>query len=330
MAAAAVAAAAGVGPADAGAIRVENTFRVDYELTADWKKRVETQGTVAADALSYTLKGRLPDVRFEDAVLQGDVSATVLTTVEGDMSTAFSNPEGTSSSCSGGPTQVAGMVGLGHVPGTTSIWLLPAIGARATGTCQDTDGGTPEGTLAVGVPTPKPSGVPGLRAGAQRFAPRFADLDTGSWSGPVKLSYTGAECGRPEEGGTCSLDFSGTLRLTRTARRLVQNDADDLLAPVQTPKPPRLDPRKREGKATVRCPRACDIEAIIGVFGQKNGKPHISYPVRRRQRLKAQGSATVRVPLSARARKAAKEGMAVMALDVGLGGKRLRATYPLR
>lgn len=115
------------------------------------------------------------------------------------------------------------------------------------------------------------------------------------------------------------MEITGTLRFTRTGRRLVENPEDDLLAPVETPRKPRLDGRKQNGKATVRCPQACDIEALIGVFGQKNGKPHISHPVRRKQRLRAKGTTTVTVPLNARLRKAARAGTAVMALEVRTG-----------
>lgn len=309
---------------------MENTFRVEYELTVTSNHRLEASGTVLSEALSYTVSGQLPEARFEDRVLQGDVSSTLSTAVTGTMSTAFSNPEGTSSSCSGGPTQVTGIVGLGHVTGTTDLWFLPAVGALATGTCQDTDGGTPEGVLTVGVPKPKASTVVGVRPGAQRLETRFAELDGGTWSRPIKLSYAGQECLRhPEEGGTCTVEITGTLRFTRTGRRLVENPEDDLLAPVETPRKPRLDGRKQNGKATVRCPQACDIEALIGVFGQKNGKPHISHPVRRKQRLRAKGTTTVTVPLDARLRKAARAGTAVMALEVRTGGKRRRATYPL-
>jgi hypothetical protein len=326
----AVVASTALGPGDAHAVRVENTFRVDYDVTVASSYRLETFGTVTSNALSYTVRGELPEVRFEDSILQQNVNGTLSTAVEGTMATAFSNPGGTSSSCNGGTTQVTGAVGLGHVTGFAAIWFLPTLSARATGTCQDTDGGTPEGVLTVDPPKPKASGVEGLPPGAQRFETGFAELDSGSWSRPIKLSYTGEECLRhPKEGGSCTTDITGTLRLTRTRRRLVESPEDDMLAPVETPRKPRLDGPKRNGKATVRCPRACDIEATIGVFGQKNGKPHISYPVRRTRRLKAKGSTTVTVPLNARGRRAVRDGTAVMALEVRMGGKRRRATYPL-
>jgi hypothetical protein len=77
---------------------------------------------------------------------------------------------------------------------------------------------------------------------------------------------------------------------------------------------------------TFECAKACEIEALIGVFGGTRKHPKVT-PIRsRKMRLKANTATTVSLPVNAKARAAAKQGRLVMTLKAK-GGK--RQIYPL-
>jgi len=95
-------------------------------------------------------------------------------------------------------------------------------------------------------------------------------------------------------------------------------------------KKPKLDKKKRKAETTVECPSACDIEAIIGVFGGTKKKPRVIERRTKKAKLKAAGTKTVKVPLTAKVRAAAKRGQAAMQLKVTIAGKAHVQTFRLK
>lgn len=319
-------------PAPSTAETVINTFRVDYEVLVQWEHRQVFGEATTFDGMAYDLKGRLPDVTWKGAVLDTASHAVVKTRKEGSVTANTTNPAATSIACSGGPIQLDGMVAMGPVAGTTKVWFAPWLGARGETQCRDSDGKTGAGALGLtSVGTAKP-GSAAAPPGAAIVAPTFGQLDRSSWQIPYHRSFGGKDCPRFTAGHTtkCILDLSGRLTFTRVARKSEADGADDLLGPVEVQKPPKAQPKRGRATTTVECPKACDIEALIGVFGMKNGRPHVSYPARRTTRGKAGRATTVSVPMGSGARTAAKQGLAVMELRVRMGGKTRKGRYPLR
>lgn len=308
-------------------IDVINDFRVEYEAKVTWNQHESEPGYNEDRALSYTVKGSLPNARFIDGALSPAVSRKVDTTVEGTASTERDQPEGTSASCSGKTVTVRGLVGLGLTG--KGFWLGPWLSGTGSGSCTDSDGGTPPLTLLVGWPgaqeTPETLSTP---AGAYEFVVPSHRMDVDQWSKPFRLTFDDDKCPNYQATTTvsCSYLMEGTLTLTRVSRKEEEEDPliDELLAPIE---PPKLNRKKTKATTEVECAKACDIEALIGVFGGTRKRPKVT-PIRsRKQRLKANKATTISLPLNARARAAAKRGTLVMTLKAK-GGK--RRIYPLR
>lgn len=325
----AVAAVAGGAPGSAPAAKTKpkmdvfNTFAVTYEATVNWKAHESQAPWTGTSALSYTVKGALPNVVFNGTTLIRTANASIGTTVEGDASDVTTNPEGTSVDCHGTAVQVSGAVGVGKAPGGTAIWFLPAIGGTASGDCTDSDGkhspmelkvGWPAGTDVTTAAPPDATLIP-LTLGA---------IDRASWSKPFRITFDDEKCPRysPSMTISCSYEIKGELRMTRVEREEHEN-FDHLLAPDD---PPKLNRKKTKATTEVECTKACDIEAMIGVFGGTRKHPKVT-PIRtKKMRLKADKATTISLPLNAKARTAAKQGRLVMTLKVK-GGK--RQIYPL-
>lgn len=319
-------------PAPSSADTVLNTFRVDYEVLVQWEHRQRFGEATTFDGMSYDLTGRLPDVTWRGAVLDGPSHAVVKTRKEGSVTATTTNPGGTSIDCAGGPIQLDGMVAMGPVAGTTKVWFAPWLGAQGETWCKDSDGKTGPGAqklATIGTATPGSGVAP---VGSAVVAPTFAQLDRSSWQIPYRRGFSAKDCPRFAAASTtkCHLEVSGRLLFTRVSRKSEQDANDGLLGPVEVPKAPKAEPKRKRATATVECPKACDIEALIGVFGMKDGKPHVSWPSRRTTRGKAGKATTVTVPMGSGARAAAKQGLAVMELRVRMGGKTRKGRYPLR
>lgn len=311
---------------------VVNTFQVEYDVLVQWEHQRRYGEAALFDGLSYHLKGTLPNVTFRDRKLTRHSHALVQRTQEGSATANTENPGGTSVWCAGGPVRIDGMAALGQDPDTSKLWFGTWFGAEAATECRDSDGKTGAGAqkvATIGSARPDATVVP---IGAATFTPSPAVLDSAAWKAPYHRTFVAKDCPGFTAGPTtkCVLDVSGTVRFTRVSRTTEDGDNDNLLGPVEVPKPPKAQPRRGRATATVRCPRACDVEALIGVFGTKDGKPHVSWPARRTRRLKAGRATAVAVPMGAGARKAAAQGLAVMELRVRMAGRTRTARYPLR
>jgi hypothetical protein len=305
---------------------VINEFRVEYEAKVTWKLHDSLPGYNEDRSLGYTVKGSLPNARFISGALSPAVSRMVDTTVEGTATTERVQPEGTSASCSGKTVTVRGLVGLGLTG--KGFWLGPWISGTGTGSCTDTDGGTPPLTLQVGWPgaqeTPESLSTP---AGAYEFVVPSHRMDVDRWSKPFRIAFDDDKCPNYRATTTisCSYVMEGTLTLNRVSRKEEQSDPihDELLSPNE---PPKLNRKKTKATTEVECAKACDIEALIGVFGGTRKKPKVT-PIRRKKvHLKAKSAKTISLPLNAKARAAAKRGTLVMTLKAK-GGK--PQIYPL-
>lgn len=306
---------------------VTNEFRVEYEAKVTWKQHESLPGYNEDRALSYTVKGSLPNARFVSGALSPAVSRRVDTTVEGSASTERVQPEGTSASCSGKTVTVRGIVGLGLTG--KGFWLGPWLSGTGAGSCTDSDGGTPPLSLLVSWPgaeeAPETLSAP---AGAYEFVVPSHRMDVERWSKPFRITFDDDKCPNYRATSTvsCSYVMEGTLTLTRVSRKEEEEDItiDELLGPVE---PPKLNRKKTKATTEVECVKACDIEALIGVFGGTKKKPKVT-PIRRKKvRIEAKRAKTISLPLNAKARAAAKQGTLVMTLKAK-GGK--RRIYPLR
>lgn len=332
-ASATVAAALFLLPAAASAEEVVvNTFQVEYDVLVQWEHQKRYGEVSTFDGVAYQFKGPLPNVTFRDLKLQRHAHAIVKRRIEASATANSENPNGTSIWCSGGPTQIDGMAALGQDPDTSKLWFGGWFGSEAATDCKDSDGKTGPGAqklVSVGSARPDATVVP---IGAATITPSFRTLDAPSWKAPYHRTFVGKDCPGHTAGRTtkCVLDVSGALTFTRVSRTTDDDGVENLLGPVDVPQVPKAQPKRGRATATVECPRACDVEALIGVFGMKDGKPHVSWPAKRRKRLKANRATTIAVPMGSGARSAAKEGRAVMELRVRVSGKRRTARYPLR
>lgn len=313
---------------------VINEFRVEYEAHVTWKHQEALPGWNETGALSYAVKGTLPNVSFVSGALSTAVSRTVDTTVEGAASVERVQPEGTSATCSGKTVTVRGIVGIGRA--RHGIWLGPWLSGTGHGTCNDSDGGT--NPLELKVSWPAPTGKTDdlvVPSGAQEYVLSHR-MDVDRWSEPFRVAVADVErCPNfnPVQTVGCSYEMKGTLTLTRVSRKEEEEDPliDELLGPneplkVNPQKPPKLNRKKTKATTEVECAKACDIEALIGVFGGTKKRPKVT-PIRsKKMRLKAKTAKTISLPLNAKARAVAKQGRLVMTLKAK-GGK--RRIYPL-
>lgn len=313
-----------------------NVFRVSYEVRTEWSHDAAYPGVTDHDAMTFAVKGELPNVVFSGPALAEGVSARVSTAVAGSAASTSNNPEGTSVDCSGDRVQVEGLAALGGGnvgPNKRGFFFAPWIVGRGTGSCKDSDGRTGPFSLSLDLPGEVTTDVRATPPGAVAFAPTFKQLDSGRWSEEFRRTYTGKACpGFDAAASTaCTATVSGRLTLDRVKRDVSQDDDDDLLAPDTKVRKPKLDPKRRKATTTVRCPKACTVEPGIGVFRRrKDGTPWVDERPQRPRRLKAKQEATVTVPLTAGDRAAAKQGLAVMTLGLRMAGKHYSATYPLR
>lgn len=311
---------------------VVNTFEVEYDVLVQWEHRRRYGEATTFDGMAYQFKGALPDVTFRDLKLQRHAHALVSRRQDGSATANTENPGGTSVRCAGGPVQIDGMAALGQDPDTAKLWFGTWFGAEAATECTDSDGKTGPGAqkvTSVGAARPAATVVP---IGAAVVVPSFKTIDSAAWRAPYHRTFVGKECPGFEQGHTtrCVLDVSGTLTFTRTARRTEDDGIENLLAPVEVPAPPKVQPRRKRATTTVECPRTCDVEALIGVFGMRDGRPRITYPARRTKRLRAGRATTLAVPMTAGALRSAGQGLAVLELRVRMGGKVRKGRFPLR
>ncbi|MEV4420044.1 hypothetical protein AB0L40_08730 [Patulibacter sp. NPDC049589] len=325
-----LAALAATAPAHAEVVR--NIYAVTYDATVQWRLEEAFQGVSSSDSVSYNVEGRLPNVTFDDLVLQSPSSVVVKQTKPGTMKLRTDNAQGTSVTCTGGPVTANGMIAVGQIAGSSAFWIAPWLASEGPVTCTDSDGGTGTGEMSVPAPNAANPAATAVPPGGVRLSPSFAQLDSGSWTEEFEKRYTGEECPRYVASSTtsCAWSVQGRIRLRRIGRETRADPNDELLSPAKPTAPPKLDSGRRRAKATVRCPKACDIEALIGAFGMRNGRPHVTPGRSRKVRVKARRTGTVSIALTGAQRAAAGKGTAVMVLRVTIGGKRREATYPLR
>lgn len=294
---------------------VTNVFRGEFELTTIWQHNQAIPGMTAEDGLRFTTSGTIPNLEFVDHRLQLNRFGKVAATVEGTVKMNVDKPEGTSSTCTGNTVDVDGTAGIGRAK--TGFWFAPWISGTGRGDCTDSEGGTGPFELSVPWPFPAQAAATATPRGAQEFTPTLAEIDVDRWSQKFRIEAEGKDCPRYEKASTttCTIVTTGTLTLVRTSRKEEVDDSD-LLAPVEEPK---LNKKKTKATATVECRKACDIEALIGVFGGTKKHPKV-LPIRRRKmRLKANRATTVSLPLNAKARATAKQGRLVMTLKAKIG-----------
>lgn len=302
-----------------------NEFRVEYEATVSWSRHQALPDMTEDDALSYTLRGTLPNIKFVAGGFSTAVSRTVDTTVAGTASVEVVKPQGTSVSCGGTSVTVHALTGIGRAP--KGFWFGSWLSGTGLGSCTDSDGGTPPLTLQVGLPTPKDGIGEEMPAGVQEYVVPKHRMDVDRWSQPFRIAAEDDTCPNYDPSLTigCSYVMKGQLTLTRVSRKEEADDTgmDDLLAPSE---PPKLNRKKTKATTEVTCKEACDIEALIGVFGGTRKHPKVT-PIRRKKlRLKAERATTISLPVTAKARAVAKQGRLVMTLRA-TGGK--RQIYPL-
>jgi hypothetical protein len=252
---------AGAKPKPAKSTVLHNEFRVEYEAKVTWKQHDSLPGYNEDRALSFTVKGSLPNARFIAGALSPAISRTVDTTVEGSASTERVQPEGTSASCSGTTVTVRGLVGLGLTG--KGFWLGPWLSGTGAGSCTDSDGGTPPLSLQVGWPgakeTPETLSAP---AGAYEFVVPSHRMDVDRWAKPFRLTFDDDKCPnyRATTTVSCSYVMEGTLTLTRVSRKEEEDDTsmDDLLVPVEAPK---LN-RKKTKATTISLPVSAKARAV--------------------------------------------------------------------
>lgn len=304
---------------------VVNTFRAEYEATVTWTHHQGTAESNDEDTLSYTVHGTLPDVTFVNGALSVNVSGRLETSVEGTVTGKTDNPTGTSVSCSGKTVQVRGLAGIGRT--RDGFWFVPWLTGTGFGDCTDSNGKPSKLERQVVWPTPPTPAAEAAPTGATGYRTTARGIDVDDTTKPFRVVSEDDKCPRYEPSRTVSCTFvaEGTLTLTRISRKEEADDTsnDDLLAPDE---PPRLNRKKTKATTEVECRKACDVEALIGVFGGTRKHPKVT-PIRRKKvRLKANRATTISLPVNAAARAAAKRGRLVMTLRA-TGGK--RQIYPL-
>jgi len=328
----------------AGDVVVES-YRTTIDLSVNYEHARASGGASSTTAATYRWQGPGPDVVAQDGLLRGDagddptvppapgvlvapVAEQVRGSAAGNAAILSTAADGTSDSCRGVAGRTEGIVTVGRTLGGPAI--VPAVGFAITTTCAK--GGVPD--LVIGPSTVTEPGMlqPGVTpllsartVTGERVQTRFDQRAEGK-------RCPGYD---PSDSTRCLATWSGTVTFERQRRTVEPEKADapakaGRIGPARVPKAPAVAPGRRSATTTLRCSKRCTVEAMIGVFGQRKGKPHVTPVARRTRSLRAGRATTVRVPLNAKARRAVGAGTAVMRLTVRSSGARRSATYPLR
>lgn len=308
--------------APAQATTLVTRWDVTYDVSVELEHHRATAETSRDETLSYRVTGTLPEADFEDKRMQRGISGDVKQTVDGKMSADTKHADGTSYSCGGGPAQANGFVTVQSTGSALGVGPIVALNATCVGTQPDAVGISPSDRTRTTVALPTMDELEG-----DRWERRFSVVLADETCPVVDLSETIG----------CTAKWTGTItfKLRKRSEKpddddLLAPDVDDLLGTVKTPKKPRLNPAKDQATVTVRCPKACTVEPAIGVFSQCRGKPCVLPVQAKKQRLRANRSTKVTLPLNAKARRVAQQGVVGMRLTVTMGGKQRRAVYALR
>jgi hypothetical protein len=294
---------------------VTGIFAVTYDARVSYKHHFALPEYSETQNVSYGMHGRLPEVRFVDGLLQTDQSRVVDIRVKGKATVEAHQDDGDSLNCEGTDIGVRGITGIGRTDG--GIFFLPAQSSAPTGTCLSTEGARPP--LDLTVPWPGQG-----HEGAQIFPVTAQSIDVPKWSKPFRIVFEDEKCPNydPESTVACSLVMKGKLTLTRVDREEEVN-GEVLLPALDPPKPNRQGTKVT---TTVECQSRCDIEVLIGVFGGTPKHPKVTPLHKKKVHLRADRPTTIAMPLSARDKALAQQGLLVMTLRAE-GGK--EQVYPL-
>ncbi|MDX8153804.1 hypothetical protein SK069_19560 [Patulibacter brassicae] len=338
----AVVAATAVPAGAAGDVLVED-YRTRIDLTVAYEHVRASEGSSSTTAATYRWQGAGPDVVAQDGLLRGaagddptvppapgvlvaPVAKQVRGAAEGNAAVLSTAPDGTAESCRGVAGRVEGFVVVGRTLGGPA--LVPTVGFAITTSCARD--AVPDIVIAPSTVTEPGMTQPGITplltarvVTGERVQTRFEQRAVGT-------ACPGYD---PASSTRCVATWTGTVtfeRWRRTTEPAKAPAAGTRLGPARLRKAPAVAPGARSASTTVRCSRRCTVEALIGVFGQRAGKPHVTPLARRTRALRAGRASTLRVPLSAKARRAVAAGTAVMRLTVRSSGARRSAVYPLR